>query len=238
MNPPVPVPPPGPVAAPGSTGGKVTVITNLTGLGLNVLGPAGQTYSDYVSAGTLDSAVLLGPDQQGATFNRFHLEKAASIGSGPIGPDGTPYGRHALYCKAPNVTCNDWYVRMDPSAPVVGSGWSVRYAEFTLVSFDFAGLWFASLFDDDPAHVPGKAWFSNGAVQFASPYGAILYDAQIAYDVQLTNIAFEGAAGVVLTVDAGSAAPSRVAVSGCTMNGRPVTAGMFRGVPAAVLKLS
>lgn len=199
-------------------------------IGLNVTGAPG-TFTDYLSAGTYDSAVLSGPSQGGSVFKRFQLDKAASIGSGP------GYGRHAYYVKSPNITCSDFAVTMDPNAPDVGSGWSVRYAGFSLDRFSFDGFWFASLFDDDPSHGPGKAWFSNGTAKFANPYAAILYDAQIRYDVHLTNIAFTGPLDMVMTLDQGSAQPSAVVVNGCTMNGKPITKAMFANVTPGLITI-
>jgi hypothetical protein len=222
--PPAPPAPPAWTVAPPRP--PITSATNDTGVGLLVNGGPGQ-FRDYTSAGTFDSAVLLGPECAGTTFQRFRLEQAASVGQGP------GYGRHGLYCKAANVSCSDWFVRMDPAAPDIGSGWSVRYAGFSLERFDFAGLWFASLFDDDPAHAPGPATFRDGRAAFASS-AAILVDAQLAYAVTLTGIDFTGPTGIVLHVDQGSVQPT-VVCTGCTINGAPVAAAAFEGVPAASL---
>lgn len=207
----------------------ITNITNATGLGLNVTGPPAD-FHDYVSGGTFDSAVLLGPAQGGSSFERFHLVAAASVGDGP------GYGRHALYCKAPNVSCSDWAVTMNPSAKDVGSGWSVRFAGFSLNRFSFSGLWFASLFDDDPKETPGFARFSNGTAVFAAE-AAILLDSQIVYAVTLSNIAFSGPSNLIATVDSGSKVGTWT-VTGCTINGKPAAAAAFQGIPAAQLHIT
>ncbi len=80
---PEPGPPSGDVAPPGSTGGKVTDITNSTGLGLNVVGGRPQSFSDYTSEGTYDSAVLLGPGEGGSSFTRFQLRTRRASAAGP-----------------------------------------------------------------------------------------------------------------------------------------------------------
>ena len=229
-----PEPEPGPpdsseVQAPGSTGGKVTDITNTSGLGLNVVGGRPQAFEDYTSDGTWDSAVLLGPGEGGSSFKRFHLDHAASLGAGP------GYGRHALYCKGPDVTCEDWWVRMDPKAPDAGSGWSVRFAGFSLDRFDFEGNWFASLYDDDPDKRPGRAHFRNGRAVFASS-SAIWCDTQIPFDVVIENADFWGPSGLIF--DTYESCPVTLELSNCTINDEKATAASVRGVPADRLTIS
>lgn len=204
--------------------------TNGNGVGLELEGgPSGN--SDYLSTGTFDSGVLLGPECAGSNFARFHLDQAASVGNGP------GWGRHALYCKAANVSCYDWYARCDPKAKDIGSIFSIRFAGFHAERFDVAGLWFASLFDDDPQHKSGTAVFRNGKAQFASS-AAILYDSQIVFDITIDNVAFTGPNDILIHVDGGSKTPSSVKVMNCTMNGKKITASMFQGVPSSALAIS
>jgi hypothetical protein len=223
-----PTPPPGWSVAPPVP--PITDITNPTGLGLNVVGGKAQAFSDYVSAGTYDSAVLLGPPEGGSSFTRFHLDKAASIGQGP------GYGRHALYAKGPNVSVTDWYSRSDPTANDIGSQFSIRYAGFTALRFDVGGLWGISFFDDDPNHRPGAATFTDGLVAFTS-VAAMIVDAQFVYSITLDTVAFTGPNDLLLTVDSGSVKPIIVARA-VTINGKPATAANFAGVPAGNLHIS
>ena len=205
-----------------------TDITNNTGVGLLVIGAPGN-FADYSCTGTYDSAVLLGPECAGTTFTRFHLLNAASVGTGP------GFGRHALYCKAANVTCQDWYVRGDYTAPDIGSAFSVRYHGFSVTNFDVDFLYVASLFDDDPAHVAGTASFVNGTAVFHATT-AILVATQIQFAVTLRNINFTGPTNAIMHIDVGSLNPT--VTSQCvTINGAPAALANFENLPAGNLTI-
>ena len=114
---------------------------------------------------------------------------------------GPGYGLLALYAKAA-VTCADWSVPDEPLGTVGRSGWSVRFAGFSLTRFDFAGLWFASLFDDDDEEQPGYASFAESVATLAAE-AAILVATLIRFSVALTNVAFTGSSGLVMRIDGG-----------------------------------
>lgn len=210
------------VAAPKS---PIHDATNLTGVGLLSIGKPGAHYLDYSSTGTFDSAVMLGPECAGTTFERFHLENAASVGNGP------GQGRHALYCKAPNVTCLDWYVTGNPKAPAIGSGASVRYANFQMYRFDISFLWGFSLFDDDDAHhAPGFFKIDQGRTVFASS-AAILNQSIIKYAIDIgPDVRLYGPTDNVLQVSGGQTQPTARVSKQAQINGKYMTASMFPGL--------
>jgi hypothetical protein len=206
-----------------------TDITNPNGVGLNVPGAGGQSFHDFTSQGTLDSTVMLGPPQGPCTFTRFHLENAASLGAGM--PDGR--GRHALYAKAPGVTCYDWYVRGDPNAPAVGSCFSVRFANFHAERFDSDFLYLASLYDDDPSHTPGPATFLNGKAVYHADC-AIWVDTSIPFAIHIENVDLVGNANRIMAVSANAAKVITVTVKNCTSNGQPAAQAHFNGITPVI----
>lgn len=208
--------------------GTITTRSNVNGVGLLVVGGP-KAYSDYVIDGTTDSAVLLGPECAGSSFSRFHITRAASIGDGP------GYGRHAFYVKAANVTVTDLYAQLDPSAKDVGSIFSLRYHGFTATRFDVSGLWFASFFDDDPNHVAGTATFTDGKVKYSSS-SAMLVDAQLAWNITVTNVDFTGPNDSLLHLDSGSVMP-HLTLNHVTENGKPATAAMTN-LPASAVTIN
>lgn len=208
--------------------GTITSRSNVNGVGLLVVGGP-KAFSDYVIDGTTDSAVLLGPECAGSSFSRFHITRAASVGSGP------GYGRHAFYVKAANVSVSDLYATLDPSAKDAGSIFSLRYHGFTATRFDVSGLWFASFFDDDPAQVPGSATFTDGKVTFSSS-SAMLVDSQFAWNITLTNVALTGPNDSLLHLDSGSAIP-HLTLNDVTVNGKPAAAAMTN-LPAGAVTVN
>ncbi len=123
---------------------------------------------------------------------------------------------------------------MNPKAKDVGSGWSVRFAGFSLDRYDFEGFWFASLFDDDPNHKAGIAHFLNGRAVFASS-SAIWCDCQIAYEVLIENGEFSGPSGLIF--DTYERCPVTVTIKNCTINAAKATAAAVKGVAAGRLTI-
>lgn len=221
-------PPPWSVAPPRP---PITDATNPTGIGLNVPSGGAQTFEDYVSAGTFDSGVIVGPAASGTIFQRFNFQHAASIGTGPR------WGRHFLYCKSPNITALDITASMDPNAPNCGQIFSIRYAGFHAERFNVAGLFLAAFFDDDPNHRPGPALLRDGIAAFVSSDGAMFSDATLQYTITLDTLTLTGPSDVIFHVDAGTTPPI-IVCQAVTINGKPAAPAMFQGVPAGNLHIS
>lgn len=207
-------------------------ITNATGIGELLIGKPGVHLTDRSSAGTFDSAVMLGPECDHVIFERYQLLQAASIGQGPIDPvTKKQVGRHGLYGKAPWITCLDWYVRGDPKAPGIGSAFRIGFPNFTARRFDVAYLWGMALFDDTDDHVGGFATLEYGRMVFAAS-AAILVDARLAWSpVTINGVDFFGPTDAIAHVDSNTPVPPFVVSRDTTINGQRATAANFENVP-------
>lgn len=216
------------VAAPRA---PITDITDAGGVGLLQIGLPGKHYTDYVSRGTFDSAVMLGPECGGTIYERFHLDKAASLGDGP------GQGRHALYQKGPDVTCLDWWVRGDPLAKAIGSVVSSRYKNLTVRRMDAEYLWGFSLFDDDPKHEAGFFDVDQLRLVFASR-AAIISQSIRAVDVHIgADSRMFGPNNLILTCSGNATKPLVRCSKQAQINGVNATAAMFENLPVSNLIL-
>lgn len=229
-----PVPPSGwAVAAPGSTGQKITTVTHPVGAGVNLHAASDpMTVADTIVVGGADQSFLVQPGAPGRTFQRIQSVLAVADGKSVPGNN-----KHGFYVKAAGITVLDYAAT---AAPQADGGLSVRYAGFlgqrvTLDGFQLPLCVFAD--DEHPGQVVWRQ------VRILNPRSTPVYldcdeAGKMVYDVVCDHVDVVGAgAGPFCSVNAANFAGT-VTISGCTLNGRPVTAADVRGVPASKLSVS
>lgn len=228
---PPPAPPSGwTVAAPGSTGQEVTTISHPAGAGVNAHSASDpMVYSDIVVVGGADQSFLVQPGAPGRTFQRIQSVLAVQDGKSVAGNN-----KHAFYVKAANITVLDYAAT---AAPQADGGLSVRFAGFlgqrvTLDGFQLPLCVFAD--DEVKGTVTWRQIRVNGARGGAVCYLDCDEAARMVYDIVVDQVDGVAPGAKFLAANPANFAGT-VAITGCTLNGNPVTAADVQGVPASKL---
>lgn len=222
-----PTPPPsGWVVAPPQP--PVTTISNPAGVGVNLYNSSSpMVVQDTVVVDGGDSAYLIQPGAPGRTLQRC---QAANVAAG----NAVTYGKHAVYAKAPNVTVEDFYATASKYA---ANGLSVRFGGFHGERCQLDGFPIPlAIFADDvtPSTVQ---WIDvRGAFTDTGVWLDCDEAARMVYTVGLSNVALTGP-GKFLAANTANFA-GRVSISGCTLNGKPVTSADVQGVPSGSLSIT
>lgn len=221
-TPPVVIPPPsspGAIAAPGI---PITTVTNAPGVGANIT--TLQHVYDLIVDGCGDTAVLFQMNAGGSSLKRARLLRVAAGNS-------VTYGKHAVYGKAPNLTVEDLVAEC---SAYCASGLSMRYDGATVRRFSVKGAPHAITYYET-SKTRGAVLFEDGTCDFRGDTGVWMapetdYTTQIIQAFTVRRISMTGS-GAFMKVASGTFGGASVRAEGCTLNGRPVTATDFPGVP-------
>lgn len=223
---PPPPPPTGWVVAPPQA--PITTITGAATIALNLNSTSQpRLYQDYVIDDTGDSAVLVqlaaGP---GIVLERFHLTNVAKRSA-------VTWGKHGCYAKAVGITIRDWYAS---NGGYASDGISARHSALLVERFECWGFAFPVAYFDEGEAAGQPLVFRHGKGDGTSDT-AVWMDTNsgtsVAQSFEFEDCHFTGAAtAVFLRCSAGKFAGRYVKLTGCTMNGNPVTASLVTGIPA------
>lgn len=237
--PPVTPPPSGwTVAAPGSTGAKVTTINNPAGAGVNIY-QAKATITDTIVNGGKDQAFLTQGGQAGGAGSTFERIQGNAVGGYSVPSNN----KHFFYVKAANVTVLDAAATAATSPHQGDGGLSVRYAGFLAQRFTLDGFQLPlCIFADD--ETKGQIVWRQGKV--TNPKNTPVYldcdeAAKMVYDVVCDQIDFFSWTGPLFVANTANFAGT-LTVTACTLDGKPITAAqagtLVRGIPAGSLHIS
>lgn len=226
------------VAAPGSTGQKVTTINDPAGAGVNIY-QAKATISDTIVNAGQDQAFLTQGGQSGGAGSLFQRIQGNAVGGYSVSGNN----KHFFYAKAANVTILDAAATAATTPHQGDGGFSVRYAGFLAQRFTLDGFQLPlCVFADD--QVKGQVIWRQGKV--TNPRNTPVYldcdeAAKMVYDIVCDQIDFSDWMGPLFVANTANFAGT-LTVNACTLNGKPIVASqagtLVRGIPAAVLKIT
>lgn len=240
--PPIPPDPPPAgwtVAAPGSTGIKVTTISNPAGAGVNIHTGKATVTDTIVNAGQ-DQAFLTQGGQSGGAGSLFKR-----IQGNAVGGYSTPgNNKHFFYVKSADVTVLDAAATAAVSPHQGDGGFSVRYAGFLAQRFTLDGFQLPlCIFADD--ETPGTVIWRQGKV--TNPKNTPVYldvdeAAKMRYDVWCDQIDFSDWAGPIFVANPATFAGT-LRITNCTKPGGSLitaadAATLVQHIPASALSFT
>lgn len=223
-----PPPPPGPwVVAPPQA--PITTVQGAAGIGLNIGAGAELTYRDYVIDDTGDSAVIVeavGP--AGVTLERLRLTNVAKRAA-------VSWGKHGVYAKNRDITIRDLYAS---NGGYAADGVSAREPGLLVERFECWGFSFPVAYFDEgqPAGKPLVFRHGKGDTKLDTAVWVDInqtHATMVLQSFEFEDVHFTGpATAAFLRCEAGKFAGQYVKLTGCTMNGRAVTAANVAGIPA------
>lgn len=206
----------------------VTSITNPPALGVNLHTASDpKIVSDTLIVGGADSAFEIQPGAPGRTLQRCQATNVAA-------QKNVAYGCHAVYAKAKNLTVLDFYATASQYA---SNGLSVRFGGFLGQRCQLDGFPIPlAVFADD--ETPGTVTWRQirGAFTTVGVWLDVDEASKMVYDIVCDRVDMTGPGNVFL--NASDHFAGTVTISGCTLNGRPVTAANVTHVPASALHIS
>lgn len=237
VTPPPPPPNGWTIAAPGSTGVKVTEVDNPVRAAVNIY-QAKATVTDTIVVAGQDQAFLVQGGQAGGAGSTLQRIQGNGVGGYSVAHNN----KHFFYGKAANLTVLDALGTAATSPNRGDGGLTVRYAGFHGERFKLTGFQLPlCVFADD--ETPGLVLFKNGIVdvQPGQPvfYGSTDEAALLRYDIELDGIQATGPVGNPFwSFDVGTFEGNLTVHANCSYNGVPITkASQGQRCPASQLFL-
>jgi hypothetical protein len=189
---------------------------------------------DTVSLRGGDSAFLIQPEAPGRTLLRC---QALDVAAG----NRVPYGKHAVYAKARDLTVLDFTAT---GSEFAASGISVRYAGFRAERFELDGFDIClTYFEEEPLAGPvlfkeGRGVFTNTGAWLSLGAGT-----RVTPDFVLDNVRLQGP-GKFIGCDPGLLDGTVTIQNGCMWRAQstdpwqPVTADMCQNIPTSKLTIT